>query len=437
MNFDLGIIGGGPGGYTSAERAGEKGLSVVLFEKNLLGGTCLNRGCIPTKALLHGAAKGENFSEIYESKEKTVETLRKGVETLVKKAGVTVVNGEALIEEPGKISCNGETYDVKNIIIATGASPVIPPIPGSDTEGVYTSDDLLEGRGKNFQSLTIIGGGVIGVEIASFYAEIGTQVTILEAMDHILPQMSKEIAQRAGMLLKKKGVEIHDRVNIRAICGEPGHISVIYLDKKDEEITITSDAVLMATGRRASADKLFANDLDIEIKNGAIVSDESGRTSVPGIYVIGDARAGNIQLAHVAEAQGINAVSVICGEEQTIDINTVPSCIYTEPEMAVVGLSEEEAKGKGMEVRTVKVPTGSNGKCLIEESESGFVKLILDENDVILGAQLICPRATDMIGELALAISKGLTKNDIASVIHPHPTVSELIQSAARSIDKT
>lgn len=431
MTYDLAIIGGGPGGYTAAEKAAHKGLSVVLFEKNELGGTCLNRGCIPTKALLHGAHTGETFSDLHDRKNAVVETLRSGIEGLMKKAKVTVVTGEAFVEEAGKISCNEEIYEAKNIIIAAGAAPSVPPIPGADREGVYTSDDLLEGGGKNLQSLIIIGGGVIGVEIGTFYASIGTQVTILEVMDHILPQMSKEIAQRAGMVLKKNSVEVFEKVQVKEITGEPGYMTVSYVNKKGEDINVTADGILMATGRRSVAETIFKKEIGLEFERGAIVANEVGETAVKGIYVIGDAKARNIQLAHVAEAQAKNAVSAICGEEPIIDMNTVPSCIYTNPEIATVGMTEEDAKEAGLDARAVKIPTGTNGKCLIEGAESGFVKLVIGEGDVILGAQLICPRATDLIAELTLAVSHGMTTKDIASVIHPHPTFSEMILAAA------
>lgn len=436
MKYDLGIIGGGPGGYTAAEKASSKGLSVVLFEKNYMGGTCLNHGCIPTKALLHEATSGKDFNLIHEKKNEVVETLRKGVEGLMKSAKVTVVKGEAQVNGIGKIACNDEVYEVDNIIIATGAEPSIPPIKGSDIPGVYTSDDLLKGEGKNLQSLVIIGGGVIGVEIGTFYANVGTSVTILEVMDHILPQMTKEIAQRAAMTLKKKGVDVQAQVQIKGIAGAEGYLTVSYTDKKGEEHEVSCDGILMATGRRANAERVFAadfvRDFGLEFERGGISADEYGRTKVSGLYIIGDAKKGNIQLAHVAEADAINAVSVICGEEPIVDMKTVPSCIYTEPEIATVGLSDEEAKEKGIEFRTVKIPTGSNGKCLIEGADSGFIKLVLGEDDVILGAQLISPRATDIIGELALAVSHRMTVRDIASVIHPHPTISELVLEAAR-----
>ena len=330
--YDIAIIGGGPGGYTAAEKAAHKGLSVVLFEKDELGGTCLNRGCIPTKALLHGAHSGEAFSDLHDRKNAVVETLRSGIAGLMKSAKVQVVSGEARIKGAADdgawtMECEGEEYIAKNIIIATGAMPSFPPINGifGDAEGeggisralrdgVYSSDNLLEGGGKNLQSLIIIGGGVIGIELATFYANIGTQVTVLEAMDHILPQMTKEIAQRAAMNLKKNGVEVQAQVKIEEIKGEPGYMQVDYLDKKGEAKSITADGILVATGRRANAEEIFGGVAGLEFERGAIIADEVGKTGAEGIYVIGDAKARNIQLAHVAEAQAKNTVSAICGE---------------------------------------------------------------------------------------------------------------------------
>lgn len=456
MKYDVAVIGGGPGGYTAAEKAAKKGLSVVLFEKSYLGGTCLNRGCIPTKALLHEVSEERPWAEIQQKKEEVVATLRKGVEGLMKSCKVQVVLGEAHIEAPGRINCQGETYEAENIIVAVGAVPSLPPIPGKDSDGVYTSDHILEGDGKELKSIVIIGGGVIGVEIASFYAERKAEVLVLEIADHILPPMPKDVAQRAAVNLKKKGVEVQAQVKIGEILGTCGDMTVKYEDKKGTPLEAKGEAVLMATGRRAYLDGLFSEDMieivdpaslegktaeeveafalepgKVKILKGAILGDKAGRTGIPGLYVIGDAKARNIQLAHVASAQAINAVSAIAGEPMLVDMDTVPSCIYTDPEIATVGLSEEEAKERGIEVKTSKVTTGSNGKCLIEGAESGFVKLVMDEKGVIIGAQLVCPRATDLIAELALAVSKKMTAEDIARVVHPHPTFSEMILSAA------
>lgn len=452
MNYDLAIVGGGPGGYTAAEKAAKAGLQVVLFEKEDLGGTCLNRGCMPTKALLHSAetyaaiqAAGElgieapqvtyDFAAMHRRKDKVVESLRQGVEKLMKSSKVTVVKGAAVLQGEGVLTCNGETYEAKDIILATGSQVSYPPIPGIDGPGVYNSRDLLEGEGKDFSSLVIIGGGVVGIECASIYLSLGCQVTVLEAADHILPFMDKEIAQRLTMVLKKRGAEILPKSQVQRIEGQPGAVTVTYLDKKGQEQTVTAEGVLAAAGRKANLEGLLGEGVSLELERGAVVGDEAGRTSLPHVYVIGDAKARNIQLAHVAAAQGENAVAAILGKPLPLDLSVVPSCVYTVPEVASVGYTEGEAKEAGFSVKTGKYLTGANGKCLIEGTESGYVKLVTDgASGRLLGAQLVCPRATDLVGELALAIQKGLTADEVSSVIHPHPTFCEMVYGAAEGL---
>lgn len=449
MQFDLAIIGGGPGGYTAAEKAAQAGLQVVLFEQEDLGGTCLNRGCMPTKALLHSAETfaalgkaealgiqaqgiGYDFGAMHRRKDAVVTALRQGVEKLMKSNKVTVVQGQACIEAAGLIRCQGEAYEGKDIIIATGSQVSYPPIPGIDLPGVWNSRDILEGGGQDFQSLVIVGGGVVGVECAALYRCLGCAVTVLEAADHILPFMDKEIAQRLTMILKKQGVSVEAKASVQKIEGTPGEMRVTYVDKKGAEHTVSAQGVLAAAGRKANIEGLFGPAFSLELERGAIVGDADGRTSVPHVYVIGDAKARNIQLAHVASAQGENAVAVILGKKPPLDLSVVPSCVYTNPEIASVGLTEEGAKAQEIPVKTGKYLTGANGKCLIEGTESGYVKLVTDrDSGKLLGAQLVCPRATDLVGELALAIQKGLTAEELAEVIHPHPTFSEMLYGAA------
>ena len=449
MNYEIAVIGGGPGGYTAAAKAAKAGFRVVLFERDLLGGTCLNRGCIPTKALIHAAetysavthseglgisvqGASYDFAAMHRRKDQVVLTLRQGVEKLMKSSRVTVVSGSAQVTGPGAVSCGGETYEAAHIILASGSKPSMPPIPGIDLPGVYSSNDLLEGEGLNLKSLIVIGGGVIGVESASVYLPLGTKITILEAMDHILPNMDRELAQRLTMSLKKQGAAVEAGASVTAISGTPGAMTVTYRTKKGKECTVTAEGVLVATGRRAETEGLFAPGCAPELERGAVMADAQGRTSIPNLYVIGDARARNIQLAHVAIAQAENVVALIAGKEPPVDEAVVPSCIFTSPEAASVGLTEAEAKAAGHAVRTLKSLTGANGKCLIEGAESGFVKLVTDaDTGVILGAQLICPRATDLVGELALAVERKLTASELAAVIHAHPTFHEMIASAA------
>lgn len=449
MKFDIAVIGAGPGGYTAAAKAGALGKSVVLFEKSHLGGTCLNRGCIPTKALLHTAElygelrgaerfgiKAEGMQVDYEvmhaRKNEVVESLRGAVAKLLKSTKVQVVEGTAKVTGQGEITCNGEKYEAEHIIIATGSVPAVPPIPGSDLAGVYTSNDLLEGSGKSFDSLIIIGGGVIGVECASIYLNLGCKITIVEMADHILPPMEKEIAQRLTMKLKKLGATVETSCRVQQIAGEAGEMSVTYLDKKGAEQTVVGEAVLMATGRRAAIADLFAESVTPTIERGAIVADANGKTSIDGIYVIGDAVYGNIQLAHVAAAQGENVIDVICGGAPAIDMQVVPSCVYTYPEIASVGLTLDAAKAQGIEAAAKKLPTGTNGKSLIAGGENGFVKLVEAPDGTILGAQLVCDRATDIVGELAVAVKLGLNAQDIAATIHPHPTFVEMVGQIAK-----
>ena len=435
MIYDIAIVGGGPGGYTAAEEAASRGLSVVLFERDLVGGTCLNRGCIPTKALLHDAEPGAAFDAIHARKRSVVDQLRGGIEKLLKQRKVTVVKGSATIVAPGVIACDGQRYEARDTIVATGSVPAVIPVPGIDLPGVYTSNDLLEGEGVSLASLVIIGGGVIGVEFATLYASLGARVTIVEAMERILPPMDREIAQRVAMHLKKRGVVVEASARVASIEGVPGAMSVRYSDRRGNEKLAEAEGVLVACGRRANIEGLFAPDAEPELLRGALKCDDAGRTSVEHLWAIGDVVAGNIQLAHVAEAQARNVVAAICGDEPLVDMALVPSCVYTSPEAASVGLTEDEAKSRGVKVRVGKALTGANGKCLVEGSESGYAKLVADaDTGVILGAQLVCPRATDLVSELTLAISLGCTATQLSAVIHPHPTVSELVSSAARAL---
>lgn len=435
MMYDIAIIGGGPGGYTAAEEAAARGRSVVLFERDLVGGTCLNRGCIPTKALLHDAMPDASFAAMHARKKAVVDQLRDGIEKLLKKRKVTIVRGMATVVSPGVVTCGNETFEAHDIIIATGSVPAIIPVPGIDLPGVYSSNDLLEGEGLHVSSLVIVGGGVIGVEFATLYASLGARVTIVEATERILPPMDREISQRVTMHLKKRGIAVETSARVTALEGEPSSMKVRYTDKRGNEKMAEAEGVLIACGRRANTQGLFAEGCEPELSRGALVCDESGRTSIGHLWAIGDVVAGNIQLAHVAEAQARNVVAVICSDTPLVSMKVVPSCVYTSPEVASVGITEAEAKAQGLDVRVGKALTGANGKCLIEESESGYVKLVADAaTGAILGAQLVCPRATDLVSELALAISLGCTATQLSSVIHPHPTVSELISAAARTL---
>ena len=449
MSWDLIVIGGGPGGYTAAIRAAQLGLRTALVERDAVGGTCLNRGCIPTKALIHAAERYEEMREcetfglraegvsfdypaMCERRDHVVGQLRDGVERLLKGNKVERITGTARILGPGRVQVGEEGLEGTNILIAAGSRPALPPVPGLDLPGVLTSDDLLTGD-RFYQRLAIIGGGVIGMEFAGLYQALGAEVTVLEALDRILPTLDRELSQNLSMLMKKKGVRLCAGARVERVERGPDGLVCTYT-VKDRTETVTADAVLVATGRRANTDGLCAPEVDLGLERGAIPVDDRFQTCVPGIYAIGDAVKGSIQLAHAAAAQGINAVSILAGKEPPIDLSVVPSCVYVRPEMASVGRTEAQCKEAGIPVKTAKYLTGSNGRSLIAGAGRGFIKVVYDgESGVILGAQLLCERATDLVGEFASAVSRGETLEDMARVIRAHPTFAEAVGEAAEA----
>lgn len=454
MNFDVIVIGGGPGGYECAIRLAQYGKKTALVERDLLGGTCLNRGCIPTKTILHTAelyhevqhaaplgltAQGltVDYAALRARKEQISGQLRDGIAGLLKANGVTVLPGNAYIPAPQTVEVTDAqgiqiTYTAGTIVAAVGSRPVLLPIPGVELEGVYTSDQMLA-QLPTLQRLAIIGGGVIGVELASAYSALGTQVTILEAADRILPLMDREVAQYLGMFLKKDGVQVFVGAKVSGITKEGEWLRCSFVTAKGVQSFADADAVLLSVGRKPNTDAVFAPDLGLTMERGRVVTDKT-MLAAPNLYVIGDAAAGYPQLAHAASAQGLAAAAAIAGQPFDTDLNLVPSCVYTSPEIASVGLTEAEAKAKGIPVKTGKFLMGGNGKSLIAGQERGFVKVVAGEDDRLLGALLYCARATDLIGELALAISQGLTIHQVSGIIRPHPTVEEAITEAAETI---
>lgn len=449
MSWDLIVIGAGPGGYTAAIRAAQLGLHTALVERDAVGGTCLNRGCIPTKTLIHAAERYEEMKEcetfglraegvsfdypaMCARRDQVVGQLRDGVERLLKGNKVDRITGTARILGPGRVQVGEEVLEGKSILIATGSRPALPPVPGLDLPGVLTSDDLLTGD-TLYQRLAIIGGGVIGMEFAGLYQALGVEVTVLEAMDRILPTLDRELSQSLSMLVKKKGVKLCTGARVEKVEQSPDGLICTYT-VKDKTETVTADAVLVATGRRANTDGLCAPEVDLGLDRGAIPVDDRFQTRVPGIYAIGDAVKGSIQLAHAAAAQGINVVSMLAGREPPMDLSVVPSCVYVRPEMAAVGRTEAQCKEAGIPVKTAKYLTGSNSRSVITDAGRGFIKVVYDgESGVILGAQLLCERATDLVGEFASAISRGETLEDMARVIHAHPTFAEAVGEAAEA----
>lgn len=452
--FDLIVIGGGPGGYTAAIRGAQHGMTVALVEERLLGGVCLNRGCIPTKAIMHAShlfremkecgvfglsceALGYDMGLIQARKDAVVSQLREGVAQLMEANGISVYQGRGLVTDPGTVRVTGESYEEirgSNILIAVGAVPVTPPIPGAKLPGVFTSDGLLEGTPRDYKSLVIIGGGVIGTEAATIYNNLGCAVTILEGAERILPIMDREISQNLSMILKKRGVEIHTGSTVEEITQTDGGLTVRFSGKKGQA-TVTGEGVLLSIGRRPNLEGLFAESCPLPEMDRGIVVNERFETSVPGIYAIGDCRAGSMQLAHTAAAEATCAVACMAGEGPEMNLTVIPGCIYTEPEIASVGLSADDAKKKGIPVKTSKFIMSGNGKTLIEGQERGFIKLVFDaETEVLLGAQLMCGRATDLLGELATAIVTGRSASELASVIRPHPTFSEGVSESVEDL---
>lgn len=446
--YDVTVIGAGPGGYVAAIKAAQLGKKVAIVEGKDVGGTCLNRGCVPTKALLHSAEVYEeivknseklgihvegvsyDFAKMHERKAEVVTQLRTGVESLFKSNKIDLIRGMGKVIDAHTVQVGEEKIETENVILATGSYPACPPIPGLDLPGVVTSDEMLEGNGVECKSLVIIGGGVIGVEFASVYQALGCQVTIVEAMDRMLPTLDKDIAQNLNMIFKKRGIKVNTGAMVKSVEGEDGNLTVNFVMKEKEQ-SVTAEKVLVCIGRRANTAGVLPEDMDLNMQRGYIPVDENYQTAVPGIYAIGDIVMGGIQLAHAASAEAINAVCSMFGEELPKDCKVVPSCIYTNPEIACVGMTEAQAKEAGIETIIGKNLTMSNGKHIIAMSDRGFVKLIFRAEDkVLIGAVMMCQRATDMLGILIDAVVNKQTLSDLAKVMWPHPTFSEVIGEA-------
>ncbi|MBK5253102.1 MAG: dihydrolipoyl dehydrogenase [Peptostreptococcaceae bacterium] len=443
---DLVIIGGGPAGYEAAFKAADGGMKAIIIEKEAIGGTCLNHGCIPTKTIMHSTElykkletidefgialekKSINFEVIQNRKEEILEKLRNGILSRIRKSDIEVVLGEGKIVSNNLVRVGDETIETKFILIATGTGTLLPPIKGCDLDGVITSDELLEYNKKPFGALTIIGGGVIGMEFANMFSDVGTSITVIEALDRILPNMDKELGQSLKMILKKRGVDIHTSSFVEEIIKSNEGLSCKYKEKGKEAV-VTSDAVLIAVGRKPNINNLYAADVELEIEKGCIKVNDNYQTNYPNIYAVGDV-IGGIQLAHVASAEGKNAVYHMLGKEDRIDVNVIPSCIYTNPEIASVGITADDAKRENIKIIANKFPMLANGKTILSGMDRGYIKIIADEKShKILGAQMMCGRATDLISELTVAIANELTLEDLKKVIHPHPTFSEGIGDA-------
>ena len=443
MTWDLVVIGGGPGGYTAAIRASQLGLRTVLVEEHDIGGTCLNRGCIPAKAMLQAgellrhARNGEAFGvcstgtsfdykAFLQYRNSTTEQLAAGVVSLLKANHVTLLQGNGTLLPRKRVLVTGEqetVLDAEKVLLATGSEPRKLPLPGMDFPVVLDSDGLLALTDLP-ESLVIIGGGAIGVEFAEALSAMGTRVTILEAMPRLLPGMDREIGQNLRMILKRRGVGLHLGVRLLEVSQRNDRAVCIY-EEKGKQTEIESQYVLCAVGRGPKTGCLFAEDVSLELDIGYVVTDEQYQTSVEGVYAIGDLIRGP-QLAHAATAQGKIVAEQMTGRTSGICMEVIPRCVYTDPEIAEVGLTEEAAKAKGIPVKTGKFRMSANGRSLISREERGFVKIVADaEKGTVLGAQLMCARASDLIGELTTAVVNHLTAEQLVQTVRAHPSYNE------------
>ena len=444
MKYDLIVIGGGPGGYVGAIRAAKLGMKTALIEERDLGGTCLNRGCIPTKALLHSGevySQREEWAElginaenvtldeeaVYRRKNAVVENLRNGVKTLVKANKIDLYEAHGVITGEHTVKAGDEELETEFILIATGSVPVGSNPARRPIEGMQyalNSDQVLESRVEG-QEIAVIGAGVIGVEFTDYLSNVGKSVTLIEPMDRILPMTSKDMGVQLASVLKRKGVKVITGAKVNEIL--PDHTVRYSTAKGDFEQKF--DNVIVSIGRMANISDVGLDNVGIPAGR-RIEVDDNMYTGVAKIYACGDA-IGRIQLAHFASASAITAVESMLGRPHSMDLGVVPSCIYSQPEIACVGKKESEVEN----AKVGKFLMSANGKAQIENSARGFVRVVADENDTIVGAELFCVRATDMIGELALAISRGMKIDEVASVIHPHPTVMESVGEAYEDIE--
>lgn len=451
---DVLVIGAGPGGYVAAIRAAQLGKNVTIVDSNELGGVCLNRGCIPSKALISAAHKYEqmkdskeldmgivaekvsvNFEKVQTWKKSVVKKLTGGVEGLLKGNKVTIMKGEALFVSENEVRVV-DGYDVNRLkfnhcIIATGSRPIeIPSFPFGNR--ILSSTEALE-LNDIPKSMVIIGGGYIGIELGQTYAKLGTKVTIIEAEKQILPGFDKQLTQLVTKSLKRSGVDINTQSSAKKAEQTENDITVTY-EKNGQEESVTAEYLLVTVGRKANTNDIGLEAAGVKLTDrGLIQIDHQCRTNVDNIYAIGDIVEG-VALAHKASYEGKVAAEVIAGHPSEIDYKVIPAVVFCEPELASVGLSEKEAQDKGYETFSGKFPFGANGRALALNETDGFVKIVAEkETGIILGSQIVGPEATNLIAEMALAIEMGATLEDVALTIHAHPTLGEVSMEAAES----
>ena len=453
------IIGAGPGGYETALLAAKRGVEVVLVEVGPVGGTCLNEGCIHTKAFcknaevleglreasefgVTGLSYGFDFSKVVERKNAVVEQLRGGVEGLLAHRLITLVRGKASFKDDHTVVVDSQEYSADYIIIATGSVSASLPIPGAEFPGILTSREILDMK-EVPSSLCVIGGGVIGLEFASIFRSFGSEVTVLEYCKDILPRFDTDLAKRLKQSLVKKGIDIVTQAQVMGIellQDDTEAYQVTYI-RKDKEETVRAEKVLMAVGRRANTASLNLSDAGVEFTKRGVAVNEYMQTNVPHIYAIGDIN-GLMMLAHAATFQGIVALDHIMGFANSIDLSVMPAAVFTSPEAASVGLTEDECKEKGIPVKCLKSFFRANGKAVTMGETDGFCKVVVaaepkNPSDVspyapgrVLGCHLYGPHASDIVQEACALITRKATLDEFRSIIHTHPTLTEVLQSA-------
>ncbi|MDD2552112.1 MAG: dihydrolipoyl dehydrogenase [Dysgonamonadaceae bacterium] len=449
--FDLMIIGGGPAGYVAAERAGSKGLKVVLFEKKKIGGVCLNEGCIPTKALLYSAkmyehaVEGEKFGvygdnirfdygQMVSRKNKLVRKLVGGVNMKMKANKVEVVEGEAVIESRSdkgvEISCNGEKYTGKNVLISTGSEASVPPIPGLKEAGdvIVTNREILEMKERP-ESLVVIGGGVIGMEFACFYHGLGTTVTVVEMLPEILGEIDREISTMVRKLFDKKGIKFHMSAKVTKVDGNK-----VTFEKDGKTETVEGEKILLSVGRRPVTKGFGLENINVELDRGGIKVDEKMRTNVPNVFAAGDVTGFSL-LAHTASREGEVVVNNLTGRNDIMRYNAIPGVVYINPEVAGVGETEESAKKKGIAYKVAKLPMTYAGRFSIEnEGFNGLCKILIGEKyGEVIGVHMLGNPSSEMIYGACMAIEQEMTLEEMKEVVFPHPTVSEIFKEVVFS----
>lgn len=451
---DLVIIGGGPAGYVAAIKAAQLGLDTTLIEKDRLGGVCMNSGCIPTKALVSSAETLQtirkakefgievrdysvNFPFIMKRKDMIANRLSSGVEQLMKLNQVKVIKGEARIPEAGLVEilfANGsnETLAAKNIIIATGSKEFFPPISGINNEGIITVDDALSLE-QLPSKIIIVGGGVVGIEWACIFNALGVEITVIEMLPRILLTLDEEIVKRLEQILRRRGINIFTNSQVKEIK-KAGNLLEAITSTPSQEVRLEGEKILLATGRIPDYGNIDFTRLGLELDGRAIKTDERMMTNITNIYAAGDV-VGKIMLAHTASREGSIAVENIAGQESIMDYSVVPNCVFSLPEIASVGLTEEEARKQHENIKVSKFPYLANGKALSMGEAEGLVKIVAQgSNGKILGMHILGVHASDLIAEGALAISRGLSASEIVHTIHAHPTLPETIAEAAEGI---